>query len=88
MLEPDLSGWCGYDSVVVPEEKRPVVLRVMHHVPCYHVVVILNRGNGYASSDLGTFFWKRWEGAGTHWVYLDQLAKVEDQPNTEEADNG
>lgn len=77
MKEPDLTNWNEYDPEVVPEEKRMLVLRTEDlGVPMYYIVVIIRSNSGYCMTTLGTTFWSKFNGKGTHWAWLDELKVV------------
>ena len=79
LKEPDLTNWNEYDPEVVPEEKRELILRTSDlGVPMYYLVVINNSKNGYCMTSLGTTYWSKFNGKGTHWAWLDELKVVKD----------
>jgi len=81
MKEPDLANWNEYDPKVVPEEKRMLILRAVKEkgVPMYYVVVIINSKNGYCTTSLGTTYWSKLNGKGSHWAWLDELKVAKDK---------
>lgn len=75
LKEPDLTNWNDYDPEVVPKEKRRLILRITQDlgIPMYYIVVINNSKNGYCMTSLGTTYWSKFNGKGTHWAWLDEL---------------
>lgn len=75
MKEPDLTNWRIYDPKVVPEEKRRLILRTTADlgVPMYYIVVIINGKNGYCMAGNEAKYWRKFNGKGSHWAWLDEL---------------
>lgn len=90
LKEPNLEGWNRYDPKEIPAEKRRLILRTLsdYGIPTYYLITILNKQTGYCFTEIGSSFWNRWEGKGTHWAWLDELVLAKgNQQQKEKSEN-